>query len=377
MIPYGIAKYQHYSNLFAVSRSNPETAANGEKMFDDVGLFYIAGAEAEFTAGRQKFFAAAEGRRINYSNFSQFNHSEYRWTGGLDWALTRLVDGKLAYKKERRQVAFVDDQNRVKSQLNLEDESVFNLDANLNVSKNWRIELGGQDYRLDSPQPPLRPNFGVTETSFKTGIKYVGAANLSTGFEAISAQGKFVGLENDETIKYKQTTGQITANYKLSDRTSFNGAVGYTRRNQLQLNADNTVNATTGSLGYKRRLTGKTSFSFQLVRAINTYIYNAGATTEINTGGVAGLSWQATQKANFAFNYSLNQGKFAGGNVAPGVIGVDRSDRSKYAELLTTFNLTKWMVLAPYGRVETRKSNIDQFSYNNTVYGTELRIRFE
>jgi hypothetical protein len=380
-VPYGAVRYQQDSNLFAVPSNNPVVAANGEPTLEDTSITYLGGVETDFTFGRQKLYADMEWGDWRYTNFSQLNHGEYRLNGGLDWAISEAIDGGINYQKNRRQVTFVD-RNQRNNSATLETEEVFGGLANFKLTRTWLLTIGEESYSLDTPQPDL-PLFGYSKLTSNAGLKYVGFNRLEIGVAASVVDGEFVGLANNGTSDYEQNTLGFTADYVVSDRTSFNAEFGYASSRLLGIGAENKVSGTVGTLAYVRRLTGKTTLNLQLVQAIEAYVYNEGGIAfDVNNGAIqknsgvsATINWDATPRTSVNLNYSSNLGKFDGGSTQTNL--VDREDKFHAFGLSGEYRVSRWLIFSPFLRSETQDSNIKEFDYKKTVYGLEIRVRFD
>ena len=223
---------------------------------------------------------------------------------------------------------------------------------------------------LDSPRPGS-PGLNLTEDSIHEGLRYVGVAKLSAGIDAIFLNGHFNGEEFILTPRYNQTTVEAAAKYVATGLSSFDGAIGYTRR--IQADAA-TIDGTTGLLAYQRDLTSLTSINIKLSRAVNTYVTYGG--TEIDTGVALGAIWNATGKIAVTPGYQWTYSTFPGTNlVGLGAGGTARIDHYQLAKLSVKYQVLNWLSLRPYGQYETRNSDVGIYSFNRTLYGLQFEVR--
>jgi hypothetical protein len=381
IVPKGTVRYEQDSNLFAVPSNNPVIAVSGEPTLEDTVITYLGGAEAEYAFGRQRLYADVEWGQVQYTNFSELDTGEYKWSGGLDWAMSGSLDGNIDYKKSKRQVAFVD-RNQRTNVASLETEQALKGTANLKLTRTWLLELGEESYSLDTPQPNL-PLFGYSYLGSTLGLKFVGFNRLEIGAVGSVVAGKYVGLVNNASSDYDQRTLGFAANYTVSDRTSIDAFLGYTTARILDGVVENKVSSNIGTLAYVRRLTGKTTLNLQLVQEVEAYVYNEDGTAFLvgrgsiqkNTGASATINWDATPRISVNLNYSWQRGKFDGGVTQVDL--VNREDRSHFFVLTGEYRISRWLVFSPFVRSETRDSTIEEFTYDKTVYGAEIRIRLD
>jgi len=230
------------------------------------------------------------------------------------------------------------------TQLYVQVQSVTTASANLQFTPDWRLQSQGVINNLDSPRPG-HLSLSLTEGSIHEGLRYVGVARLSAGIDAIFLHRHFNGEEFILTPRYNQTTVEAAAQYVATGLSSFDGAVGYTRR--IQENGE-TLGGPTGLLAYQRDLTGLTSINIRLSRAINTYV--TYGSTEIDSGVALVATWNPT--ANIAVNpgYQWTYSNFPGADLAGlAPVGVERVDHYQLATLSVKYEARNWLSLRLYG----------------------------
>jgi len=120
-------------------------------------------------------------------------------------------------------------------------------------------------------------------------------------------------------------------------------------------------------------LTGKTRFSLQVNRAINSYLAAGGSEIDTTAGGE--LHWQPTYKIHVELVYSYTRSKFIG-QVIPGSSANGRVDRSPLEQVKVTYQIFRPLLLNFYMNKQSRTSNVQLFNYSDTVYGVGGRFTF-
>jgi hypothetical protein len=358
--PYVSAQVEHDSNVFRVPNAQTAALLTGDSTLSDTDERYIAGVNGTYLWSLQKLTGNFEARRIEYNHFGYLSHSEYLGNLQLDWKLGRELDGILQFRQERVAAAF---ENRDSSTLTVNQDRNLLGRLNYNFAPDWRLETGVNFHTLEAPLQ-LYPNFTEHETGSRVGIDYLGIANLTYGILVERIDGDYthaVGVG-----PYRQTSFLFTTTYKVSGLSSLNGSIGYTKRNQT-LPAGN-VGGVTGNIGYTRQLTGKTSLTMQVVRAVNSYVAAGGS--EIDTMASLGVNWQATYKLGVGFNYSYIRSTFAG-DVIPGTATVGRLDHTPQGLLNVTYQLFRQLQLKGYLSRESRSSNYELDTFNDTTVGIQ------
>jgi hypothetical protein len=362
--PYVGVVVQNDSNLFAVPSEAPVNDPHGVPRFSDTVATFKAGFDFNYLFDRQRLYATVEGRKVEYEHFTDLNHSEYLVNLGLAWKLTSRFDGLVDFRREKKIIAFADADL---TDLQIQTDQVLKGTFNVAVTPEWRLETQASLHTLDYPIAQS-PDFRLQEGLEGIGIKYVGIANLAYGIEATHIDGNYLGVSH--ASDYKQSTGQFAMKYTLKEVTRLNAAIGYTER-AIQ-GTSTSISGVTGLVGYERQLTGKTSVNLLFQRAINSY-YTAGS-SEIDTGGTAGVAWQATPKLGLALSYQRVRSTFEGETLAD-ALTLGRKDNSSYSSFELRYRPFRWFSIRPYIRRQVRTSNIQQFTYNDTSIGIEMLAR--
>jgi hypothetical protein len=243
------------------------------------------------------------------------------------------------------------------------------------VTPRWRIDLQPSWHEFNSPLTQY-PDFGDRNTGLAASLNYLGIQKLTAGLRLEYVDGRYHGIV--AATKYHQVTGQLTLNYAVSGFSSFDGQLGYTKRENSYVNSadanldpNNLLGNTTGltgSLGARRVLSVKTTAGLRVFREIASYV--AGANSEVSTGGEANLKWEPDVKFTVVARYRLATQAIEGTLAISRFAG--RTDHIRAAELDLEYHAFKWLTLRPYAVRNTRSSNFHDANYNSTVLGVDL-----
>ena len=363
--PYAAEDIEHNTNIFDLPAGQGTPIGKHGPTFGDTFFETRAGLQVTYPIDRQQFFGTAEFRRFDYDNFTLLDHNEELFDGGLKWKLGYAVDGLLEYKHEQRMVQFQDLQ--AYTQLILEKENNATASANVDITPEWRVESKVNDHVLESPRSDV-PGLSLHEDSILEGLKYLGVANLSAGFEADYLDGRYNHDPLALDPNYHQISGALAATYIISGLTNFSGNVGYTRRTD-PTNAG--LSGVTGRITYQHSISSKTSINLQLSRVLSTYVSTGG--NEIDTTAGATVNWQATYKILVRAGYSYTDSSFPGTPV--GAATIDRVDHFQSANVDLTYQVLHWLSIRPYARYQNRHSNDSFDSFNANIVGVELLVK--
>jgi hypothetical protein len=368
---------QSNSNVFARPSDNPPFAASGISGLSDRIVHYVAGGSGEYLWSRERLTVTADAARVDYNRFTMLNHNEYRLGGKLDWHLGAILDGSLSYQRSRSMAPLAD---TLATQLSLDTESTTEAHMRIALTPHWRLDLAPRVHDVDTPLP-LFPNFRLRETAGVVAAEYLGIDKLTAGLRYEYIDGAF--HEIVAATQYHQTSIQFTAQYALKGLSALDAQLGYTRRNSELSDAGaasgtggpggavGTTSSVTGSLGYQRKLTGKTSAVLHVFREVDSYV--AGANSEIGTGAEVKLLWDPDVKLSVALGYRMADEAIKGNLAIANIF--DRRDRLRNASLDLRYRLRPWLTLRPYAAYDQRSSNLTTGNYSATRVGIELTGR--
>jgi hypothetical protein len=361
-LPYGSTQYEYNDNVFALPDSAAAYLANGDPRLGDSDLKTIVGAEEDYVWDRQRFFATAEGRYIDYDHFGYLSHYEYLVKLDLDWKLFSMFDGTLLGTLERLMAPFANRNTVTQLELDLDRNAIAKI--NLSIAPEWRVETSLDYHNLDAPIEDY-PDYGLTETTEHIALKYLGFSKFTYGLSADYLDGRYRNSPIDGT--YRQTVLNLTATYAATGLSSFNGAIGHTERAQGE--NQGSVSAVTGEVGYTRKLSGKTSINVDYLRAVNSYIAAGGS--EVDSTATVTINYQPTFITGFALTAQHTQADFAGQTIADsGALG--RKDEISGASVKMNYQVLRWLLIQPYVTYQRRSSNEDFFNYTDRIIGIQV-----
>lgn len=364
--PQATARYEHNSNVFATEEGRFWQTPDGELRQDDNYWNYGVGLNTDYLWRQNRAYLNGEYRRYTYENFTQMDRNEYNFLAGTDLQITRRAKGGLTARYERLQVPFSDlglAQVGVGTQV---PEPYIRINRNYGASGSY---LFGQHWEVASSvnySSSSLPDYDVKETPWRAELRYLGAASLNASFAVDGTEGEYEGVADAPTFSQIQYT--LSADYKLGQRATLVGSVGYAKRSQ----PGSEIDANTGSLSFNHQLTQKTSYYLQYTRAVTGYLTTLGA--QLDNSFQVGASWQARQKLGLTVNYSYTRSRVEGEFIADQIDVRNDTTRSYGGSL--NYNVFKYITLSPYYRYDDRESDNAAFTYDAEVYGIELRARY-
>jgi hypothetical protein len=380
------ADYQHQSNsnIWDLAPGAPPIFHPNDPKRGDSYNAYGGTLAAGFVWSRQSITVNIEGHDYQYQHFTDLNHEEYQLAADWNWAIGPILDGSLGATRSRDMVPFYDyigtqigNQQIDAAVLSIQTTQAEHLKFNIHVGADWRLATSLNTSQSNSPRPGL-PNLSLREDTAQESLLYTGQAGLTAGLAAQYVRGSYSGVDQNVLIAsgvdvvdphYHQYGVQFTANYSLNPASSFNGAVGYSKRSSE--NGIDNLSGITGSIAYLRNITAKTRIKLELSRVINSYITNAGS--EIDSSGSFQIDWQATRKISLNARYSYTYSELPN----QGINGTDRVDHFRIGQIGIDYKPFKWLEFGPYARWETRTSAVSNFEYSTNIYGINGYLRWQ
>lgn len=357
-------QFESNSNVFALESGFAQPGTNNFRRSD---TYYAYGADMDghYLWSRQQIYVTASTKEYDYQHFTELNHNDYKVDAGLIWKLGELLDGKLDVTRTHTMAPFLDLAGSVLA-LSLVTEQRETALIGLKLNSVWKVE--GSAYTSKTDQPiPGEPNLQLTQSSAKASIEYLGVGGLTSGLTAGYLSGDYSGSNGTMDPSFSQSTVGFLAKYKHS-RSTFEGQVGYSRR-VSSTGIDNT-SGVTGLFDIKQQLTPKTSVTFKIDRAINSYFLNSGS--EIDTEAGAGVNWQATYKLAASLGYTFTYRDYPRQGNNP--VGTDRVDIQEYWTLGINYQPQRWLQIRPYANFQTRRSTFIGGAFDSTVFGVYVTV---
>jgi hypothetical protein len=363
--PYVSVQEEYDSNVHRLPNSTFAQQYYGGPRLGDSDTRLEAGANGAYNWDGQSLVGQIEARQFYYDHFTDLDHFEYLGNLQLNWVAIRDLDGTLLFHQERVAAPFTNNQS---TSLELDTDRDIGGTAGYKITPDWRVDAGLTSHSYYAPLQ-LYPDYVEHETITHLGFTYLGIANLTFGASVDHTNGDF--HDAPDVGPYSQYSGRLNANYAISGLTTLIGYVGYTDRNQAN---DGSVSTLTGSIGYTRMLTGKTSLIVQLTRAVDSYLAAGG--TEVDSTASVGLNWSATYRLTVAASGGYTRSTFVGQNI-PGSTATGRLDHSPQATLNASYQLLRHLQLKAFAQYQERSSNDEEFVYHDKTVGIEAIARWK
>jgi hypothetical protein len=360
-------EYQVNSNIYDLAPGVDAPGTTDSRHSDQYAV-YRGAAQAAFLQDQQNFFLNLQGAEYRYQHFTILDHDEYTADGGWKWKLGTSLDGTLEVTRSRTELPFYY-LLQIQAAAVLLTEQRETAALNYLFNPDWRLETTAYTRKVDAPLSDAE-DLDLKETSGTAVLRYVRNAKFTGGIGVGYLSGEYGNGVGDLAPAYHQVSPQVVSTYTVSALSSFTGQLGYTRRSSALASDD--VSTATGSLDFKRSLTGKTSIDLLASRLVSANITNTAS--EIDSIGSATVNWQATYKLALKLGYVFTIRYLPGQGQLP---GENRTDHQQYTAFNLDYQILRWLTLSPYANVQSRSSNTLDGNYNATVYGIIVKAQWQ
>ncbi|MGH8141678.1 MAG: hypothetical protein ACREU2_04065 [Steroidobacteraceae bacterium] len=364
-------QYESNSNVFDLQPGFTYTGLGPNPRRGDTDYTYSGAADLKYQWSQQTVFGDATASQTSYDYYHQLDHETYSVDLGWNGMLGNAVNGSFEVLRVHTMVPFLD---VFQPTLTLSTEQRERGGLGLQFLPRWRVEANGYTHTVTWPLPG-DPNLAVDESEGDLALKYLGTAGFTAGLDGGVLNGHFTGSTNPAlNPAYKQWTGDFVVNDMPGGRSTLVGAIGYTDRTSEGVRiALNSISGVTGNFTYSNQLTGKTSVSFILNRAINVYITNFGS--EIDNSATLRATWQATDKIGVTVGYVWDYAELPGQGDNP--IGSTRLDHVQTPTASITYQALSWLTIKPYTSYQTRSSNYMGGNFDSWIVGANLAVTWK
>jgi len=341
-------------------------------MGDGIGIATV-GLTGEFEPGLQSMNLTGLVQRFQYHELEQLNHTAYEVDGRWNWQWGRRFDGLVQASADRAQDDF---RYRDSAEQSFTLNRRYELAGAYHLSSIWHVELSSV-FTSRSGSDPANAAFDLDEYAFDLAGFYrrdpVGQLGLALTYRDGEYPHRDATTGAGLATAYDQYTGELRARWTPSAISSFDGAIGVTRREQTPF-SDRDFSGVTGRLNYRRDISGRTRVSLNAFRRVwSTERVDANFATDSGIG--SSIEWRWSVKTQFllegewrAIRYESEAG------TATGVPA--QKDDLRSGQLTMIWQPLERLGVRLSGEREIRDSNVAGDSYAVWVSRLVVRIGF-
>ncbi|MCP4000903.1 MAG: outer membrane beta-barrel protein [Gammaproteobacteria bacterium] len=361
--PYASVKYQHDSNLFRLPDEIPPADGRSDQYSTITG-----GIDSAFKYSQQELVLKGYMYRNSYNTYDYLDYTGGNGLAQWNWSGGKKLDGTLGYKYDRRMRGF-ENQIIPNPLKNLKTEKTVFASMDFKLLRNWVLNLRGSLAEIDFTTSEL---LNLDRNAAGGSIDYVSRSGNQFGFDIEITSGSY---NNDSLKNYNKLEIGPTFDWKMTEKTKLRGQLGYSRRENDDINRIDydgfTADVTLVRKGAKGdKLTAK---AWRKLSNLNDEIANFAI--------VQGVSieprWQLSSKIAFGFKMGYEYRDFQGAGLIPPPPGVGSRDDNVYTgNISVDWKLNNIFDLSLGLDAEKRSSNREFRDYDDRIVYAQFSAEF-
>ncbi len=315
--PYISETITYNDNLFYRSSSPNATPLPSGASRDDVINQATVGSAANYTLGRQKFTLNLSVSDLSFANNKFLDNIASNDRAVWQWQFGRQLSGEVGYAYTRAMGGFT---NTTFIGLNMITGN--NVFANLSYTwhPRWKAltSLSWQSYTNGASQWTANDQQYTTAVA---SLNYTTPSNNSFGLECSFISGKYPNRQLDGATlvdnKYQQYNSNVLLTWKISEKTSFSGKVGYIARLYPDY-SQRDFGGETYDLALNWTPTAKTMLAFSTWRRLATWT-DVTASYVLTEGFSVSPMWQVSTKLSLTAKFSRQTLDYTGDQIVQGI----------------------------------------------------------
>lgn len=261
---------------------------------------------------RQRLYARATADYLAYKGNTQLNGLGYDLIGGVDWALGAKLTGgaRVTLRQAQANLADYGALSTVRSQENRERASLFDFNGIYGGTNLLAVEVLYNHTDIAYSNPLFRTRERQSDT-VGAGLRVRPSPDWTYGViwretRGEYPQGALIG-GNPAPDEYDRSDIDFTAALRVSELSSFNGRLSYTKETHNPIGT-RSVNGLTGEISGVYRPTGKIEFGAGVSRDTGSSASSSQLSTLTGTSGTSGTSAGSAIGSTGISNASVGSG---------------------------------------------------------------------
>ena len=322
--------------------------------------------------GLQHFQVNGNFTRVSYNPYDDLNTTAKVINATWAWTLTPEIGGNILINRTQAPNNFSDTGVQNGPNERKTEDRRFDLDLRPGAAAHPQLSLLTDEDR--SQQTTLNRQNSSTR-SVQGGLIYEFRSNNTAEIYFRRGRGNYANIDSDPTLQtdaqYNEREIGISAHYRSTGASSFDGQLGYLTREHQTFSSRN-FSGLVGQLTYTYIATGKTQIQLQAGRSLysaQSFLssYTADETASVNP------TWNVTNKINIRPGYSVIRRTFQGAIVP---VADNLVTTLQTATLSVDWNVYRAITLSLQVFKERRRSNDAMFDYVDHGGTAQASLRF-
>jgi exopolysaccharide biosynthesis operon protein EpsL len=375
---FGGYHYNHDSNVFRL----PDNAAAaallvgpGSTKGDSINT-YSAGGNVQWQYGKQALIVDLRADDNRFVNNTQLNNVATQDRVLLNWGIGPQLTGQVGVDYQRQLASFVNATFYVRD---IQDVVNYFAGGRYQLGPHWAVFGGflGSQTKLSAEQ--IRGNDSNRKVG-DGGVEYYSDAQDSFGadFRYTDATYPNIVFTSADLFypAYREERIRGFVRYAFTEKTNIDFAAGWLHRDYQSQSVGNFSGPTfRGQLQWLP--TDKTAVVAQGWRELHAYL-TADTQYFVSTGASVGPRWIPTEKVQISAFGNWEKQDYQGNVIDPTAVlnNAQRRDRLLYGTLFVSYQPIRLLSVEASARHEHRTSNLDQFTYTDTLFSIGFTAKF-
>lgn len=310
VVPYVSAGIIHDNNAFRLADGEDPNLLVGTAGKSDTIKTLGLGINTIIEDSRQKYLFNASADYYDYNRFTFLDHWNYKLGAGWRWEAGNLWNGDLRYSRRRDLADPAELQGRTKD---LITQDTIHASGNYKFHPSWKARTALDINRYEHGDS-ARESLDNRTIAATIGADYTTASNNTLGIQFKATDGRYPNRQIvatsfvDNQYKEYETSGVV--GWQFTEKTKFDGRLGYTQRRHEELSSRD-FNGVTGRAALQYLASAKTSIDFAAYRETRV-VEDANASYAFATGYILGPSWAPTHKSVLQARLVYEKRKYEG-----------------------------------------------------------------
>lgn len=358
--PYALYSWESDHNPFLAPDANTGTPLVTRPNVDDKVSTLVAGLDVNHSAAETSTYLRAEGRRVAYSTYDTFNHTEYTATVGHKRGLETGNQFGIELGAARQFTPF--DVLAADTPIAYQTRHYGRLVGMLHVANRNLFDASFERSYLRLPTAGAS-DFNSTESDLHLGYGRLIGDAVTVGARAMGVAGSNFG--GGASTQFKQLTPELYLKYNRADVMQFDAAIGATHRTQ---EGSPGMKATVGNANLQYNLTSKTGLRLGILRQVSGYYVVGGSQT--TTAYTAGVDWHPTDRFSMVLDAGRTHGLYESPDVA-----ISRIDDADLGQLTASWKPIRFLTVSAYGQVQRRASTSVDSRFDANSVGISVKLQ--
>lgn len=364
---------RHDDNLFRLSPDADTQALIGTTNRADTVTRTTVGIKFDKTYSLQRFELEAGLQDYRYSRFDYLDFTARNYAAAWGWSLTPRLHGKLSGQRQQALNSFIDYTGY--GTRNVRTDEVQRFDATYEAAGGWRL-LGGAARLTRRNSKAFNQEGDNRLDTVEAGVGYDFSSGVALRLTRRQGRGEYDNrpqplvaslLDN----RFEQRENDVHLTLPLTAKTTVDARAAYLERSHEHF-SERDYSGPVGQVTVNWRLSDKTAVNVAFGRELSSFQSTSASYIETDRLTIS-PSWQMSAKTSLRGRYDYAWRDYRGAITAAGAA---RADAQQSLLLTLEWQALRDLALSATLQNERRSSNLAGNDFQSTVAGVSAQLSF-